>query len=254
MMTGANSLIHVSRLRKSYDIGEERVHALNSVDLAICEGEFVSVMGPSGSGKSTFMNMIGFLDSPSGGEVYFEGTKIDGFSKNHLATIRNRKIGFVFQQFFLLPRTSALDNVMLPLFYSNIDKKLWVERAQYCLEQVGLLDRQNHHPSQLSGGQQQRVAIARALVNNPSIIMADEPTGAIDTETGLSLMQLLQELNSSGTTLILVTHETDIAAFAGRRLTFSDGYLVHDSYSKPLDAAEELRKYRAMPTQKNFSS
>ena len=254
MMPGRAPIIQVCQLRKSYDVGEERIHALKSVEVKIYEGEFVSIMGPSGSGKSTFMNMIGFLDNPSSGEVYFEGRRIIGFSKNQLATLRNTKIGFVFQQFFLLPRTSALDNVMLPLFYSNLDKTMWIKRAQDCLAQVGLLDRQDHHPSQLSGGQQQRVAIARALVNNPSVIMADEPTGAIDTETGLSLMQLLQELNANGTTLILVTHETDIAAFAGRRLTFRDGNLIHDGYSEPSNASVELQKYRAMPAAVNSLS
>lgn len=237
-------MIKVSGLKKAYQLGEQKIWALNGVDVDIAEGEFVAVMGSSGSGKSTFMNMVGCLDKPTQGEISLEGERLSDLSVEQLASVRNQKIGFVFQQFNLLARTNALENVMLPLFYSDVDKVEWAGRAKECLEQVGLSDRLSHDPSQLSGGQQQRVAIARATVNSPRIILADEPTGALDTETGLGVMELFQKLNANGITLMVVTHEPDIAAFAQRQLIFRDGVLISDQRSKPLDAAQMLREFR----------
>ncbi|HBO15367.1 MAG TPA: macrolide ABC transporter ATP-binding protein [Porticoccaceae bacterium] len=237
-------MIKVSGLKKAYQLGEQKIRALNGVDVDIAEGEFVAVMGSSGSGKSTFMNMVGCLDKPTQGEISLEGERLSDLSVEQLASVRNQKIGFVFQQFNLLARTNALENVMLPLFYSDVDKVEWAGRAKECLEQVGLSDRLSHDPSQLSGGQQQRVAIARAMVNSPRIILADEPTGALDTETGLGVMELFQKLNANGITLMVVTHEPDIAAFAQRQLIFRDGVLISDQRSKPSDAAQMLREFR----------
>jgi putative ABC transport system ATP-binding protein len=222
------ALITVTQAKKIYQMGEEKVYALKGVDLQIQQGEFVAIMGSSGSGKSTMMNLLGCLDIATEGSIALDGIELAHLSKNELATIRNQRIGFVFQQFNLLPRTSALDNVTLPLLYSQVPESEWPERAKHCLEQVGLASRMYHHPSQLSGGQQQRVAIARALVNEPVMILADEPTGALDTQTGLEVMALFQQLNQQGKTIILVTHEPDIAEFAKRKLTFRDGELVAD--------------------------
>ena len=213
---------------KTYSLGEEKVEALRGITLAIAPGEFVSVMGPSGSGKSTFMNLAGCLDTPTAGEVVLDGERVSGMSKDDLADIRNRKIGFVFQQFNLLGRTSAKDNVALPLLYSGMSKAERSERAAAALAEVGLQDRMNHYPSQLSGGQQQRVAIARALVNAPALVLADEPTGALDTQTGHEIMELFNNLHEQGITVVVVTHEAEIAAFAERTLRFRDGYVVQD--------------------------
>lgn len=231
-------------IEKHYQMGEQQVKALKGVNVAIYQGDFVAVMGPSGSGKSTFMNMLGCLDSPSAGQIALKGTDVTHLNAAELAEIRNRYIGFVFQQFNLLPRTTALDNVMLPLLYTNTRRADAIKRATECLELVGLGSRLDHHPAQLSGGQQQRVAIARALVNKPAIILADEPTGALDTETGLEIMALFQQLHAQGTTLVLVTHEPDIAAFASRQLVFRDGLLLSDRKSAPENASRALQHFR----------
>lgn len=221
-------LIDVRGAKKMYQVGGEKIWALKGIDLKIEQGEFVAIMGSSGSGKSTIMNLIGCLDTASEGSISLDGVEVSSLEKDELATIRNQGIGFVFQQFNLLSRTTALDNVMLPLLYSKVPEAQWAERAKECLELVGLAQRLEHHPSQLSGGQQQRVAIARALVNQPLMILADEPTGALDTQTGLEVMALFQMLNRQGKTIILVTHEPEIADFAKRRLTFRDGELIAD--------------------------
>lgn len=230
------ALIQTRDVTKVYELGETQVHALAGVTADILEGEFVAVMGPSGSGKSTFMNLLGCLDVPTSGSYRLAGEDVSSLSSDALAGIRNRSIGFVFQQFNLLPRTSALANVELPLLYAGIPAPERRERARAKLAQVGLATRADHHPAQLSGGQQQRVAIARALVNDPKLILADEPTGALDSGTGVEVMGLLQELNRTGITIVLVTHEHDIAAYAARLLTFRDGKLVADTRDNPANA------------------
>jgi putative ABC transport system ATP-binding protein len=233
-------LIEVIGLSKSYVMGSNIVAALRSVSLTIVEGEFVAIMGASGSGKSTFMNLLGCLDTPTAGEYRLAGEKVSDMSGDALAAIRNRRIGFVFQQFNLLPRTSALDNVQLPLLYAATPASQRRQRAMARLSQVGLGTRHDHHPSQLSGGQQQRVAIARALVNDPALILADEPTGALDSRTSLEIMVLLQQLNAAGMTIVMVTHESDIAAFASRIITFRDGEIISDTPHTPDNAATKL--------------
>ena len=230
-------MIRTQALCKRYTMGDTVVHALREVSVEIAAGELVAVMGPSGSGKSTFMNVLGCLDRPDTGRFALAGEAIEGLDEDQLAAIRNRRIGFVFQQFNLLPRTSALENVELPLLYSGLPRAVRRERARARLVQVGLGDRLDHHPRQLSGGQQQRVAIARALVNDPVLVLADEPTGALDSRTSLEVMALLQSLNRAGITVVLVTHEADIAAFAGRVLVFRDGAVVSDTRQAPRDAA-----------------
>ncbi len=222
-------LISVRNAKKAYTMGEDLLWALQGIDLDIERGEFVAVMGPSGSGKSTLMNLLGCLDTITEGCILLDNIEISARSRNDLANIRNRNIGFVFQQFNLLPRTSTVDNVMLPLLYSDVPEEEWRQRALDCLEQVGLSDKLNNHPAQLSGGQQQRVAIARALVNQPVLILADEPTGALDTQTGNEVMALFQELNRQGKTIILVTHEEEIANYAKRQLMFREGQLISDT-------------------------
>jgi putative ABC transport system ATP-binding protein len=222
------SLISARQAKKVYAMGAEQVWALKGVDLDIQRGEFVAIMGASGSGKSTLMNLLGCLDVVSEGSISLDGVELAKLSKNDLAEIRNQKIGFVFQQFNLLPRTSAVANVSLPLLYSKVPERQWLSKAEACLQQVGLGSRMHHHPSQLSGGQQQRVAIARALVNEPVMILADEPTGALDSHTSLEVMALFQQLNRQGKTIVLVTHESDIAEFSKRILVFRDGLLVSD--------------------------
>ncbi len=222
-------LIRTERLCKEYRLGDQLIIAVNNVTISIEGGEFVAVMGPSGSGKSTFMNLLGCLDTPSSGRYWLDGQDVLTQSPHERARARIEKIGFVFQDFNLLARTSALENVELPLKYSRCPRRQRGDLARQMLELVGLADREHHLPTQLSGGQQQRVAIARALVNSPSIIFADEPTGALDTRTGMEIMVLFQRLNTEGITVILVTHEPEIAQFARRVLRFRDGHLVDDT-------------------------
>ena len=222
------SIIELHDVHKVYDMGAEKVRALNGVDLAIARGEYVAIMGPSGSGKSTMMNLLGCLDTPSTGSYVLNGTAVEKLNDQELAAIRNKEIGFVFQTFNLLARTDALQNVELPLIYAGIPRKERRERAQRALARVGLTDRAHHLPNELSGGQRQRVAIARALVNDPSILLADEPTGNLDTATSTDIMNLFDELHSQGNTVILVTHEPDIAAHADRKIVLRDGKVLTD--------------------------
>jgi len=234
------TLIETSDLAKHYDLGDTVVHALAGVTLAIEAGEFVAVMGPSGSGKSTFMNVVGCLDRASGGRYRLAGEDVASMSADELAAVRNRRIGFVFQQFNLLARTSALENVELPLVYAGVTASERRRRAAAQLERVGLAHRCEHQAPQLSGGQQQRVAIARALVNEPALILADEPTGALDSRTSLEIMALLQQLNRAGMTVLVVTHEREIAAYAGRLITFRDGRVLRDARQSARDAGADL--------------
>jgi len=238
--TTNRTVIQVQDLTKVYLLGEVEVHALRGVSLKIQQSEFLAIMGPSGSGKSTFMNILGFLDQPSQGQYLLEGISGARLSRDELAEIRNRKIGFVFQGFNLLPRTSALENVELPMIYARTSRIQRKDRAQKALSEVGLAGREHHHPSQLSGGEQQRVAIARALVNQPSIILADEPTGNLDSKTSIEIMGIFQRLNRDlGITIIMITHEPDIALYAKRNIHFKDGVVVDDrENSSTLTAAE----------------
>ena len=247
VMPPGETLLHVEEVHKYYDLGETRVHALRGVSAEVGRGEFVAVMGASGSGKSTFMNILGCLDKPSSGRYWLEGTDVSQLSKKDLAAIRNRKIGFVFQGFNLLSRTTALENTELPTFYSNIEKEEREARAWEALAMVGLTDRAGHYPSQLSGGQQQRVAIARALVNRPSILLADEPTGNLDSRTSVEIMEIFQRLNEErGLTIILVTHEHDIAQYAQRAVIFRDGRIRKD---EPIpDRWRALEVLKTLPT------
>ncbi len=222
------AVICVEDVHKYYDLGETRVHALRGVSLQIKRGEFVAIMGASGSGKSTFMNMLGCLDRPTSGRYLLEGIDVSKHDKRALALIRNQKLGFVFQGFNLLARTTALENTELPTLYTKIQKSERSKRANEALAMVGLADRAEHFPSQMSGGQQQRVAIARALVNRPSILLADEPTGNLDTRTSVEIMDIFQNLNDKGLTIVMVTHEQDVARFAKRMLVFRDGKIRKD--------------------------
>jgi putative ABC transport system ATP-binding protein len=244
--TAPAEVIRVEDVHKYYELGETRVHALRGVTVNIDRGEFVAVMGASGSGKSTFMNILGCLDKPSSGRYILEGTEVSRLSKKELAAIRNRKIGFVFQGFNLLSRTTALENVELPTLYAQISRNEGTQRALDALKLVGLGDRTDHFPSQLSGGQQQRVAIARALVNHPAILLADEPTGNLDSRTSVEIMDIFQRLNNEGLTIVLVTHEPDIATFARRSLQFRDGKIRKDELHRNRPVAAELLK--SMPT------
>ena len=242
LITAVPAVIQVQDVHKYYDLGETKVHALRGVDLKVEPGEFVAIMGSSGSGKSTFMNMLGCLDKPSSGRYILEGTDVSKLEKKDLAAIRNRKLGFVFQGFNLLSRTTALENVELPTLYAKVEKEERLKRAKEVLELVGLGERLDHFPSQLSGGQQQRVAIARALVNKPAILLADEPTGNLDSRTSVEIMQIFQELNEQGLTIVLVTHEPDIAQFAKRIVVFRDGKIRHDDPVRQRPRAADVLK------------
>ena len=235
-------MIRVEELHKYYELGETRVHALRGVTLEVEAGGFVAIMGASGSGKSTLMNILGCLDRPSTGRYLLEGVDVSGLDKPALAAIRNRKIGFVFQGFNLLGRTTALENTELPTLYTEIDNAERKARVTAALEMVGLTDRAHHFPSQMSGGQQQRVAIARALVNRPAILLADEPTGNLDSRTSVEVMEILQRLNDEGLTIVLITHEHDIAQFARRVIVFRDGMIRKDEPVQERPRAAEVLK------------
>jgi len=236
------TIISVKSLVKIYKMGDVEVHALRGVNVDIVKDDFVAIMGKSGSGKSTFMNILGCLDVPTKGKYLIDGVDVSGLAKDQLANLRNLKIGFVFQSFNLLSRTTALENVELPLMYNKkISSKEMRERSLKALEAVGLAGRAHHFPNQLSGGEQQRVAIARSLVNDPVVILADEPTGNLDTRTSLEVMAIFQELNRKGITVVIVTHESDIAAFTKRNITFRDGRIIREiEIDKPRNAREEL--------------
>ncbi|MGH9491266.1 MAG: ABC transporter ATP-binding protein [Terriglobales bacterium] len=238
------AVIRMAGVRKTYDLGEVQVHALRGIDLEIGRGEFAAIMGPSGGGKSTFMNICGCLDRPTEGQYWLEGRDVSQMDKRERAAIRNRRIGFVFQGFNLLARTTALENVELPALYARLDAEERSARAHAALGIVGLTDRAGHMPSQLSGGQQQRVAIARALINRPAILLADEPTGNLDTRTSIEIMEIFQRLNENeGLTIVLVTHEPDIARFARRVISFRDGRIRHDAAVEDrLEASAALRE------------
>jgi putative ABC transport system ATP-binding protein len=228
MTEPASSIIRLSNIARSYTVGAEMIHALRSITLDISKNEYVALMGPSGSGKSTLMNMLGCLDTPSSGEYVLNDISVARMSDNELAEVRNKEIGFVFQTFNLLPRQTALENVMLPLVYAGIPKAERFSRAEHTLDQVGLKDRMHHRPNELSGGQRQRVAIARALVNNPAIILADEPTGNLDSKTSVEIMGLFEAIHKNGNTIIVVTHEEDIAQYAHRIVRLRDGLVESD--------------------------
>ncbi len=246
-----NTIIEIKDLRKDYHVGEVTVHALRGVDLKIHEGEFVAIMGASGSGKSTMLNILGCLDKPTSGDYFLDGAHINTMNRDELARLRNMKLGFVFQSYNLLARTTALENVELPLFYnSKVKSRERKISALNALETVGLSDRMHHMPNQLSGGQQQRVAIARSLVNNPVLILADEPTGNLDTRTSVGIMEVFQELNEKGRTIVFVTHEPDIAKFASRNIIFSDGKIVREfQVTERSDAKEILKTLPAEPVE-----
>ena len=248
-----SDLIEISNLTKQYKMGDLTVQALRGVSLDITRGSFVAIMGPSGSGKSTLMNILGCLDKPTSGLYRLDDVSIGSLNRDQLAEIRNQKIGFVFQQFNLLARTSALENVELPLLYNGRQNQDAKQRAMRALHAVGLSGREDHHPSQLSGGQQQRVAIARALINEPQIILADEPTGALDSRTSIEIMGIFQRLNrESGMTIIVVTHEPDIAEYSNRILRFRDGHLVSDqAVEHPREAQAELE---ALPVEEEVAA
>src|SRR5215470_613066 len=245
-MSAAKAVIRVEEIHKYYELGETRVHALRGVSVAVERGEFVAVMGASGSGKSTFMNILGCLDRPSSGRYLLEGVDVSQHDKRALALIRNQKIGFVFQGFNLLARTTALENVELPTLYSKVSNEERQKRAADALAKVGLADRAEHFPSQMSGGQQQRVAVARALVNRPSILLADEPTENLDSRTSVEIMEVFQDLNDKGLTVVMVTHEHDIAEFAKRVLVFRDGKIRKDEAVRNRPRAAEVLK--TLPT------
>jgi putative ABC transport system ATP-binding protein len=232
-------VIQVTDLVKDYSRGANIVHALRAVTLQVHQGEFVTVMGPSGSGKSTFMNLVGCLDRPTSGSFLLDGVDVPTLSRSQLADLRNRKLGFIFQGFNLLPRMDALDNVMLPMVYAGVAGHVRKQRGLAALDAVGLADRAHHRPNEMSGGQQQRVAIARALVNAPSLILADEPTGNLDSRTSVEIMAILQRLNRAGATIVLVTHEPDIATYSSRTVAFKDGRLQSDQRNRLIVVASE---------------
>ncbi|MCK3684826.1 ABC transporter ATP-binding protein [Maribellus sp. YY47] len=246
-------MIKVSQLKKDYHVGEMTVHALRGIDMEIYEGDFAAIMGTSGSGKSTMLNVLGCLDQPTGGQYMLDGVDMGKLNKNQLAGLRNNKLGFIFQSYNLLPRTTALENVELPLYYnSKVKAKERRERAIHALEQVGLADRMNHMPNQLSGGQQQRVAIARSLVNDPVVILADEATGNLDTRTSYEIMELFQNLNDKGKTIVFVTHEADIARFMKRNIIFRDGRIQREI--QVTDRFNARKLIDALPTEDDYQS
>jgi len=239
--TVANAVVQVTDLRKDYRLGADVVvHALRGVSMCVVPGEFVAIMGPSGSGKSTFMNLIGCLDRPTSGVYLLDGVDVTSLSPDKLAELRGSKLGFIFQGFNLLPRMDALENVMLPMMYGGVSGHERHERARAALQAVGLVDRASHRPSELSGGQQQRVAIARSLVNAPSVILADEPTGNLDSRTSTEIMGILQALNQAGATIVLVTHEPDIAGYCSRTVAFKDGLVVSDEPNRRIVSAADV--------------
>jgi len=242
-------VIQVTGLVKDYSRGANLVHALRSVSLQVQPGEFVAVMGPSGSGKSTFMNLVGCLDRPTAGAYRLDGVEVTHLGRQALADLRNRKLGFIFQGFNLLPRMDALENVMLPMLYASVPGQTRRQRAQVALAAVGLAERAHHRPNEMSGGQQQRVAIARALVNAPSLILADEPTGNLDSRTSVEIMAILQRLNSAGATIVLVTHEPDIATYCSRTVVFKDGLVLSDEPNQDIFAAAETLASWPLPTE-----
>ncbi len=237
-----NSIISLNNIQKTYFIGQVVVNALQGINLKINKNEFVVIMGASGSGKTTLMNIIGCLDTPTSGEYYLNNQLVSGLSDDELAGIRNKEVGFVFQTFYLLPRCNALENVMLPLIYAGVNKNERIARAESMLELVGLKDRMHHKPNEMSGGQRQRVAIARALINNPSIILADEPTGNLDSRSSYEIMLLLEKLHNEGNTIVLVTHEPDIALFGHRIVKLRDGKIISDEINHKVSLAENFLK------------
>lgn len=244
-----DAILRIEKLSRSFSMGSETVHALKGVSFCVHPGEFVSIMGASGSGKSTLLNLLGCLDKPTSGEYFIDQIAVSSRSRSELSTLRNLKIGFVFQSYNLLPRTSALENVELPLLYNpHVSSQQRKQRALEALHLVGLDDRRAHHPNQLSGGQQQRVAIARALVNEPVLLLADEATGNLDTRTSYEIMSLFQSLNEKGKTIVFVTHETDIANFTKRSIRLRDGHIISDTVQTPLSASKALA---ALPSWEN---
>lgn len=239
-------IIKIENLKRYFKVGDETVKALRGVSFTIYEGEFVTIMGTSGSGKSTLLNTLGCLDTPTAGDYFLDGINVSGMGKNERARIRNRKIGFIFQNYNLLPKTTALENVELPLLYNSaFNARQRSEMAEKCLREVGLGDRMQHRSNQMSGGQQQRVAIARALVNNPAIILADEATGNLDTRTSFSILTLFQKLYKEGKTLIFVTHNPEIAMYSSRNILLKDGRIVSDEYNSDIKSAQEV--YNSLP-------
>lgn len=246
MNNEAKEIIRVDNLKRYFKVGDETVKALRGISFTICEGEFVTIMGTSGSGKSTLLNTLGCLDTPTSGEYYLDGIPVKGMNKDERAHIRNRKIGFIFQNYNLLPKTTALENVELPLLYNHkVSAAERAKSAKRCLLQVGLGERLYHKSSQMSGGQQQRVAIARALVNNPVIILADEATGNLDTRTSFSILTLFQKLHGEGKTIIFVTHNPDIASYSSRNIVLRDGHIVSDEHNGDIQSAEDV--YKSLP-------
>lgn len=241
------NVIEISDLKKTYIMGENEVHALRGISLDVQRGEYIAIMGPSGSGKSTLMNIIGCLDRPTSGKYILEGVDVSTFTRDRRAEIRNEKIGFIFQNFNLLPRTSAIENVELPLIYSqknSLNEQQMRERARVCLDRVGLKGWEGHNPAQLSGGQQQRVAIARSLINEPAILLADEPTGNLDTTTSEQVMQIFERLNQEGISVVLITHEMDIAQHAKRIVMLRDGKVVSDQPVEKRKAADSTKSFQ----------